>query len=65
MADNTDREEEQSMFDMIRGPDDDQGLFSLSVGIVRHRFCLTNPKEIYSNYNAWMQSINKEKLNQS
>ena len=24
MADNTDREEEQTMFDMIRGPDDDQ-----------------------------------------
>ena len=24
MADNTDREEEQTMFDIIRGPDDDQ-----------------------------------------
>ena len=24
MADNTDREEEQTMFDMIRGPNDDQ-----------------------------------------
>ena len=24
MADNTDREGEQTMFDMIRGPDDDQ-----------------------------------------
>ena len=24
MADNTDREREQTMFDMIRGPDDDQ-----------------------------------------